>query len=216
MYGYGSHGKWCNAKTYPTKCKYCGKQIFYFTCDCGSKVFFDSLGGCWPIHTCYCDEEDDPYIIDPPKINRNWTLVDEEDEENVTFTHESDITKNNKKGYEIPIIKIESKLNDKIEIHGEIIEVTDIDIYKKFEMKETSIGAIMLKNQFPENNYIQLTIHSPIFEKNNKNSYNVLISKCEYNKLGLKKGFTIISVREGNKFKDIKYWNYKTIKKVDK
>jgi hypothetical protein len=47
-----SHGIWCNGKAFPTTCKCCGKRIFYYSCDCGSKVFFDRLGGSWPIHEC--------------------------------------------------------------------------------------------------------------------------------------------------------------------
>ena len=47
-----AHGYWCNSKTYPTTCRYCGEQVFFFTCDCGCKVFFDSLGPPWPTHNC--------------------------------------------------------------------------------------------------------------------------------------------------------------------
>ena len=39
-------------KTYPTRCKYCQKRVFYFSCDHGSKVFFDKLGHPWPVHRC--------------------------------------------------------------------------------------------------------------------------------------------------------------------
>ena len=37
-----THGDRCNTKTYPTRCKYCQKRVFYFSCDHGSKVFFDN------------------------------------------------------------------------------------------------------------------------------------------------------------------------------
>lgn len=46
------HGWWCNARTYPTTCRYCGQAVFYFSCDCGCKVFFDYLGDPWPKHLC--------------------------------------------------------------------------------------------------------------------------------------------------------------------
>jgi hypothetical protein len=47
-----SHGWWCSARTYPTRCKYCHADVFFFSCNCGSKVFFDELGGLWPEHNC--------------------------------------------------------------------------------------------------------------------------------------------------------------------
>ena len=46
------HGWWCNAKTYPTQCRYCHEPCFYFRCDCGSRVFFAALGDDWPRHYC--------------------------------------------------------------------------------------------------------------------------------------------------------------------
>ncbi|WP_322489607.1 hypothetical protein [Chloroflexus sp.] len=47
-----SHGPRCNSRTWPTFCQYCGQRVFYFTCDCGCKVFFDELGAPWPKHQC--------------------------------------------------------------------------------------------------------------------------------------------------------------------
>lgn len=49
---YATHGGWCNTKTWRTKCSICNAPVYFFQCDCGSKVFFDDLGGDWPIHDC--------------------------------------------------------------------------------------------------------------------------------------------------------------------
>ena len=46
------HGIICNTKTFPTKCHTCGASVFFFSCDCGSRVFFDELGEPWPVHDC--------------------------------------------------------------------------------------------------------------------------------------------------------------------
>lgn len=34
------------------RCSGCEEQVWFFTCNCGSKVIFDSLGGVWPEHDC--------------------------------------------------------------------------------------------------------------------------------------------------------------------
>ena len=47
-----THGWWCGAVTWPTKCLGCSEPVFFFQCNCGSKVFFDELGAPWPIHDC--------------------------------------------------------------------------------------------------------------------------------------------------------------------
>ena len=51
-YGGAVHGPWCGARTYAMRCRYCGEKIFYFSCGCGSQVFFEELGPPWPRHYC--------------------------------------------------------------------------------------------------------------------------------------------------------------------
>src|SRR4051812_23230577 len=52
MYSDAPHGEHCNSRTFPMRCKYCGQHVFYFSCDHGCKVIFDSLGPPWPEHKC--------------------------------------------------------------------------------------------------------------------------------------------------------------------
>ena len=46
------HGLHCKTNTFPLNCRYCGERIFFFSCDCGSRVLFDVLGDGWPLHDC--------------------------------------------------------------------------------------------------------------------------------------------------------------------
>ena len=46
------HRFWCHTKTFPLQCRFCGEQIYYFSCVHQSRVFFDELGWPWPIHRC--------------------------------------------------------------------------------------------------------------------------------------------------------------------
>ena len=52
VYGMPTHGPWCGTRTYPTTCRWCHQSVYFFSCSHGSKVFFDELGGAWPIHSC--------------------------------------------------------------------------------------------------------------------------------------------------------------------
>lgn len=38
-----THGRGCITTTHPMRCDGCGSGIFYFSCTCGSKVFFEPL-----------------------------------------------------------------------------------------------------------------------------------------------------------------------------
>ena len=47
-----THGNRCGRRTFKTNCPGCDRSCFYYSCDYGSKVFFDALGDEWPIHQC--------------------------------------------------------------------------------------------------------------------------------------------------------------------
>ena len=47
-----SHGPWCRDRSFWTTCKYCKAQVFFYSCTHGSAVFFDDIGGYWPVHRC--------------------------------------------------------------------------------------------------------------------------------------------------------------------
>jgi hypothetical protein len=49
-----THEPTCTTKTWPTTCNYCGAAVFYFSCNCGSRVLFDALGDPWPQHFDGC------------------------------------------------------------------------------------------------------------------------------------------------------------------
>ncbi len=42
-YGEPTHGWWCNARTYPTGCRYCGQTVFYL----GFPLIASGLPSCW-------------------------------------------------------------------------------------------------------------------------------------------------------------------------
>ena len=48
------HGAWCNSRVFRMTCSDCGESVWYFTCNCGCKVFFDELGHPWPLHKERC------------------------------------------------------------------------------------------------------------------------------------------------------------------
>ncbi|NJL06252.1 MAG: hypothetical protein HC911_15375 [Chloroflexaceae bacterium] len=47
-----THGVWCHARTWRTRCPRCKADVFFFSWSCGSNVSFDRLGDPWPIHAC--------------------------------------------------------------------------------------------------------------------------------------------------------------------
>ena len=62
------HGVICRTRTFPTKCSNCGDKVFFFSCSCGSRVFFDELGWPWPEHDCGFSRSDLRWAQDRPKM----------------------------------------------------------------------------------------------------------------------------------------------------
>ena len=49
-----AHGPWCSYKGYNTRCPKCKKEVFYWECHHGCKVFFDlPLRRPLTVHKCY-------------------------------------------------------------------------------------------------------------------------------------------------------------------
>ena len=62
-----THGVDCKTWAFPTKCKKCGDAVYYFSCSCGSKVFFDDLGEPWQEHCCEFNKSDRAWAQSRPK-----------------------------------------------------------------------------------------------------------------------------------------------------
>lgn len=54
-----THGLGCKTLLWATNCPDCAERVFFFACNCGSKVFFDTRGGSWPKHEDRCI----PYLL---------------------------------------------------------------------------------------------------------------------------------------------------------
>lgn len=54
-----THEPNCKTRLIPTQCRDCGEDVFYFSCNCGSKVFFNSREYPWPKHGDTCL----PYLV---------------------------------------------------------------------------------------------------------------------------------------------------------
>jgi hypothetical protein len=214
-----SHGYWCNSKTIPMNCQYCGQKIYYFSCDCGCKVFFDELGGDWPIHDCIGYNKLKVQGLKTILIKKEekvpWVLVtaDEIDE-----NYKKRIKENRKYIYDskVPILYIESKKNKVVTLIGKIAEIVkDVDIGKTFNINiNNSIGAGFLK-EFQKGPYQQITIHTTNLEEANKDSYTTLILDCIMNDGRIKKGDNVIVKLIGKEILNINKWYCNDIKKIN-
>ena len=173
IYHEPSHGWWCNARTYPTRCRYCGAQVFYFSCDCGSKVFFDSLGWPWPIHDCTAS------ILEQVEIS-----IKQEYARRIAEREER-----RRRGWEIPIRACRpSRGEDVVEV-GIVREVVaSVDVFKKFNLPPDSPIAIGMLNNLSSSTFVQATLYVDDLGSGSISSYTFLVEEDAWRQLQAKHG----------------------------
>ncbi len=170
------HGAWCGTKVFPVKCRHCSQAVFLFTCNCGSKVFFEELGWPWLKHAC------PGYLIDTLGLTRQQvdSLVHQyAAEQNLTLPDidehfKEQVTK--RKAYKAPIKRIEPCNGQNAKVIGTVRElIRDVNVFKKLNLPENSLGAREIYRIFP-NEIIQITIHVDDIGTDEIESYTFLYS----------------------------------------
>ena len=157
-----THGRWCSSTTWKTKCLGCGEPVFFFHCNCGSRVFFDELGQPWPIHDC----------------ETSWTrrLVRRRDAsggisveitDGVTAYRPPDGTidesvaqaARRRQSEPDPIIRMDPQDGSEIHIVGVLRERRiDVDVYKALGLRPTPMSAGFL-GVLGTGNWSRITLH---------------------------------------------------------
>lgn len=189
MSGVASHGTWCGARTYPTSCRHCGSEVFYFTCNCGSKVFFDELGGDWPEHRCieYLVTQYGKEFVERglarqmmrPGLPRKYQFKDE---------YAASVEKARKAPSSFQVVRNDPRENDEIQATGTVREVIlEIDLMKKFDLPDTLLGRAFL-GLLGDERFGQLTVHVGSMGEADVHSFTMLASTGSISAMNLERG----------------------------
>lgn len=194
-----THGIWCNTRTWPTKCPHCREPVFFFSCDCGSKVFFDDLRDPWPIHDCDtswtrslnrmrgADGTITVQLTDGVTIRRPAE----------TFAVEPSILdrarKKRKSSAPDPIVSVHPDV-DSIErtVIGILREIQrDADPTKVLRIDRLStLGAAFL-GPLGSGSWSRITVHEPTTAGTSLNSFTVWLTQAELQRADSSKGVTV-------------------------
>ncbi len=173
------HGKWCNSRTYPTRCKYCGERVFYFTCDHGCKVFFDDLGIPWPEHRClgYMRAQYGDDIVAHGLAAMMMTRGEE-----ISRRIDKDYSKAVRKEHatERPpeIVRCEPYDNcPPEEIEGVVREIIPkVNMLKRFGFEPFTLGVSAL-GLLARDEYAQMTVHTGTLAEEDHTSYTFFVKR---------------------------------------
>lgn len=147
-----THDYTCITKAFATECPDCKERVFYFSCSCGSKVFFDSLGAPWPEHDCRARQ-----IRETIAFVKNIERMTDDEIHRVIeqFSSEQGIEvpehlwdmiefEVGKRKYPLAVNELECDGQPR-EIYGRVMQVNQVNLYKKFGLTQgTDLSEILL------------------------------------------------------------------------
>lgn len=197
------HGVHCRTYTFLTKCSRCGDQVFFFSCTCGSRVFFDQLGSPWPEHDCGFSRSDQRWAQERPKRKLNDGGICVEISEGVTAIRRgesggrswdidpevAEIARQEAKSRESdPIQSVPPGENWEVDIIGVVRELDRrVDAYQRLKLPQTALSKSFL-GDLGSGLWGRVTIHvldSVIY------SYSAWIPASLLSADGLKLGVTV-------------------------
>lgn len=172
-----THREGCVTRIWPTTCPECGEDVYFFSCTCGSKVYFDLPQPPWNPHENRCI----PYLI------RYLT-----EDEGISETRVRQIVEEYSRTSGIPIppeihrrlVALENKGKGGIvvnivapsdkgcDIVGQIIQINwQVNFLKRMRHSDNAIGRGLL-GKLVEESYVEITMREdPGQETRNCNQY---------------------------------------------
>ena len=188
------HGDRCHTRTYPTTCRHCLADVFYFSCDCGSKVFFEALGDPWPLHRCveYIAYERVIEVVGGKdalarglKASMTAPRIDR------TYAHRVRRAAHGPKPLQPQIhrqIPYEGLKADETGIVREFIPA--VDPYRRFDVPATAMGTALL-GELGKGQFDQLTIHAGALGDEDDFSFTFFIEASRRASVGVEKGHLV-------------------------
>jgi hypothetical protein len=167
---YPRHGRWCNARTFPTDCWNCGKSIFVFMCDCHSVVLFDELGQPWPKHDCR-DQSNRVDVFGGAQYTSEVMSFDDEYEMEIVKAKKTNKLK------KWDFVKCDPQYKDAVQDVGVIRDIVlSVDLWNKYKLEKNTIGSAFL-GRLKDGEYGQLTIHTGDITQESGKSYTFMLNK---------------------------------------
>lgn len=191
-----AHGDWCRTRTYPTRCRICRADVFYFSCTCGSKVFFDSLGSPWPLHRCGDHIDYDGLVnfmgkealargLETSMSAPGWLIEGAYERRIVRAARQP---RKRRKVRERQILRQDTYGGLKTEETGFVREFTpEVDLHGRLGVPQTAAGAAVL-GELGRASFAQITIQTAALGDEDDFSYTFFVEAARVASLSIQMG----------------------------
>jgi hypothetical protein len=196
-----THDITCITKSYQMPCPACKEQVWFFSCSCGSKTFFNELGYPWEQHTCrkHFLEMQIKLIKDLDRLSdlEVYDII-------ATIEKKSGRTLNadteemladilGKRKFPLSVTTCEPDKDS--EFSGKVMQVnTSINIFKKLGYDPEKPFAVKLLGKLTEIKWAQIIVRSNPDKRNKCLEYEIYMTQEYLKKYQLRQGNVIAGI----------------------
>ena len=176
----GTHGAWCGAQTWRTKCPECSEPVFFFHCGCGCKVFFDALGAPWPEHDCETSwtrglaRTRDATGATTVALRPGITV--RRDRERIVGDGGIALVAQRRQRKPDPIVSVDPTGAGEIMVVGVVREQhLEVDVGRALRLKNRTALAWALVGRLGRGRWGRVTLHQPSLDADTLHSYTALV-----------------------------------------
>jgi len=186
------------SRTFRTKCRYCGADVYFYTDECGSKVFFDDLGPPWPKHECqeYLESIEYQPVVPRGPVGRFVHFEGELIHESEYFNRIAG-RERKRKTWTPPIIAVHAEGSPPLLEAGILREVIiEVDPLKRFGTTAQNEIACAALRHITTKTWSQITIHIDDLGEDQIESYTMLLPRLLISSLRPHKGDLLLFAAE--------------------
>lgn len=196
-----THDITCITKAFPTNCPDCTEPVWFFSCSCGSKLFFNQLGYPWEQHVCrkYQLQQTIKLIKDSERMSdeeiyRQIENIEKKHGRRLDSTTEEMLTDIlGKRKFSLTITDHEPVSDT--DFSGRVMEINrPVNIFKRLGYDPAAPLAKMLLGKIGEQTWAHLTIRSAPDSRNHAIQYSLLVPMAYLQKSPIRQGQTIAGV----------------------
>jgi len=178
-----------HSRTIKTRCPYCGAEVYFYTNEYGSKVFFDELGPPWPVHSCpeYEAHVASAQTVTGP-VGRFVPVGDE-------LLHESEYTArmlagaSKRQHWKPPIVAVQPKEGLAVSDFGVLREIIpEVNMFKRLGLRKETVASHKIFGPLLEADWAQVSIHVDDLAEDEIESYTMLVERAKLTPVDPKRG----------------------------